>query len=89
MEKTPLYEKQELVGYSDTTCFALHKIDCRESTCFEDVFVTVCVLSDSGYMEYNGEKIELGKSEKYFIAKNEKVKFYDCEFLICCPPEIN
>lgn len=88
-EKTPLYEKQELVGYGDTKCFALYKIACREYTLCEDMFVTVCILSDSGYMEYGGEKIKLKKSEKYFIAKNEKVKFYDCEFLVCCPPEIN
>ena len=86
-ERMQLYEKQELVGYCDTACFALYKVDCTEYTVFEDMFVTVCILSDDGYMEYDGEKRKVNRSEKYFIAQGEKVKFYNCAFLVCCPPK--
>ena len=43
--------------------------------------------SDDGYMEYDGEKRKVNRSEKYFIAQGEKVKFYNCAFLVCCPPK--
>ena len=85
--KSAKYEKNDLVTYQDTECFALSKVVCEEYSLKEKSFVTVCMLSDSGYIVIDGEKTEFKRGDKFFVPYNTEVKFLNCEFLICYPPE--
>ena len=79
---------QTLVGYADTPCFKLEKVEASDYTLKLDSFVTLIVLSENGSIEYGNETLKVKRADKVFVPSTlGEVKLKNINAIICYPPK--